>query len=223
MRYFYKDLIARGMTAVTAHSGCEGTAPNSIEHIKSAIASGSEFIEIDVRKKDSLLYLSHDLPEQPENCVKLAECFRLVAAAENLYMNIDVKEYGLIPSILELSDAYRLRSRIIFTGCCNDDRKLAADNGSEVWRSMFWGDFIPDGIAAIRRDGSPALNVYHKLITEEYNAELRSMGLGFSAWTVDTEEDICRYLEMGIMNITTRKPVLALRLRNEIQGTIDRS
>mgnify|MGYP003300200603 CR=1 FL=1 len=48
---------------------------------------------------------------------------------------------------------------------------------------------------------------------------LRERGMDFSAWTVDDEATLRALLEMGITNITTRKPVLALRLRDEIQGT----
>ena len=56
------------------------------------------------------------------------------------------------------------------------------------------------------------------MITEENNKELLENGLSFSAWTVDKEEDIVRFLKMGVSNITTRKPVLAMKLRKEIQG-----
>ena len=48
--------------------------------------------------------------------------------------------------------------------------------------------------------------------------ELRSFGSGFSAWTVNDEENLRRFLKMGIANITTRTPVFALKLRKEIQG-----
>ena len=43
--------------------------------------------------------------------------------------------------------------------------------------------------------------------------------MDFSAWTVDDEAILRRLLGMGITNITTRKPRLALALRDEIQGT----
>ena len=56
------------------------------------------------------------------------------------------------------------------------------------------------------------------MITEENNRELIENGLAFSAWTVDKEYFLRLFLRMGIANITTRNPVLAMKLRKEIQG-----
>ena len=42
-------------TIITAHSGCEGTAPNSMDHILTALSCGSEMLEIDVRDHDGAL------------------------------------------------------------------------------------------------------------------------------------------------------------------------
>ena len=217
MRYEYTDLLQRGITAITAHSGCEGTPPNSIEHIRSAIASGAEFIEIDVRHTGDLFYLSHDLPENPRECVPLATAFELISQESNLYMNLDVKEQGLVTPVLELAENYGLCRRIVFTGEANGARAEANARGAEMWRSMWQGDSVPEGIAANLRDGSPALNVDQVMLTEEYHLELRSHGGGFSVWTVNNEAAIRRFLDMGVMNITTQRPLLALRLREEIQ------
>lgn len=217
MRYDYRELMSRGITVITAHSGCEGTEPNSIDHLKAAIASGAEILEVDVRQKDGLLYLSHDENADPAACVPLAECFRLVSEQPNLSMNLNVKTEGLVAPVLALAKQHDLTRRIVFTGACNDRRNEANEGGADMRRSMWSGDNIEDGIAANKRDGSPALNVYFKMITPEYDEALRETGSGFSAWTVDKEEDIVRFLKMGITNITTRRPVLAMKLREEIR------
>ncbi len=219
-RYAPKEIFANGKTVITAHSACEGTAPNSREHVLAAIASCSEMIEVDVRLAGDLLYLSHDVPEDVGACFTLREMFELVAPEENLEMNLDVKTEGLIDPVMALAKEFGLCSRITFTGACNDDRAKANSYGAEMWRSMWpnTGEEVPEAIEIIKKDGSPYLNVYFGMITDEYDAELRKAGKGFSAWTVDTEENLRRFLEMGISNITTRKPVLALKLRKEIQG-----
>lgn len=217
-RYAPAEVLANGKTIITAHSGCENTPPNSREHILAAIASGSEMIEFDVRMISGELLLSHDVPEAPDACVTLRECFSLVSPEENLHMNIDVKTEGLLEPVMALAKEFSLESRIIFTGACNHDRKLALSLGSDMWRSMWPGQEIADGIAANKEDGSPFLNVAYCMITEENNKELRESGFGFSAWTVDKEYFLRLFLKMGIANITTRNPVLAMKLRKEIQG-----
>jgi glycerophosphoryl diester phosphodiesterase len=212
------EVWAQGKTVITAHSGCENTPPNSKEHILAAIASGSEMIEVDVRMVEGELRLSHDVPENSEECVTLRECFSLVAPEENLHMNIDVKTEGLIEPVMALAKEFPLEGRIIFTGACNSDRELALSLGSDMWRSMWPGMEIADGIKDNKKDGSPFLNVAYCMITEENNKELLENGLSFSAWTVDKEYFLRLFLRMGISNITTRNPVLAMKLRREIQG-----
>ena len=212
------EVWKQGKTVITAHSGCEQTPPNSREHILAAIASGSEMIEFDVRMVNGELLLSHDEPEDPGACVTLRECFSLVAPEENLHMNIDVKTEGLLAPVMAMAKEFPLEGRIIFTGACNDDRALALSLGADMWRSMWPGMEIADGIADNKKDGSPFLNVAYCMITEENNRELIENGLAFSAWTVDKEYFLRLFLRMGVANITTRNPVLAMKLRREIQG-----
>lgn len=217
-RYTPAEVLAQGKTIITAHSGCEKTPPNSREHILAAIACGSEMIEFDVRMVEGELRLSHDVPEDPDACITLRECFSLIEPEENLHMNIDVKTEGLMEPVMALAKEFSLEGRIIFTGACNDDRALAVSLGSDVWRSMWPGQEIDDGIAACKNDGSPFLNVAYCMITEENNNALLENGLAFSAWTVDKEYFLRLFLRMGVANITTRNPVLAMKLRREIQG-----
>ncbi len=217
-RYTPAEVLAQGKTIITAHSGCEKTPSNSREHIMAAIESGSEMIEFDVRMVNGELRLSHDVPEDPDACVTLSECFAMIAPEENLHMNIDVKTEGLLEPVMALAEKFALKGRIIFTGACNDDRALALSLGSDVWRSMWPGQEITDGIDANKQDGSPFLNVAYCMITEENDKALRENGFGFSAWTVDKEYFLRLFLRMGISNITTRNPVLAMKLRKEIQG-----
>ncbi|MBQ8496605.1 MAG: glycerophosphodiester phosphodiesterase [Clostridia bacterium] len=217
-RFAPSEVWKQGKTVITAHSGCEKTSPNSREHILAAIASGSEMIEFDVRMIDGVLLLSHDEPEDPSTCITLRECFEMIAPEENLHMNIDVKTEGLIEPVMSLAKEFPLENRIIFTGACNNDRALALSFGADMWRSMWPGMEIPDGIADNKKDGSPFLNVAYCMITEENNRELIENGLAFSAWTVDKEYFLRLFLRMGVANITTRNPVLAMKLRREIQG-----
>ena len=97
--------------------------------------------------------------------------------------------------------------------CCTEVVEKRVDFGILVC-----GSGVGISIAANKIDGSPFLNVQYRMITEEYDKALREIGCGFSAWTVDTEDEIVRFLKMGVSNITTRKPVLAMKLRKEIQG-----
>ena len=222
LRYTDRQLRSVGMTVITAHSGCEGTPPNSREHILAAITSGAEMLELDIRQRDGLLYLSHDEGEDPRDCVSFDEFLELISPVPALRVNCDVKTDGLVEPVMAAANAMGQGWRILFTGQCNHRGELIASLGADLWISMWPGK---DNDIAVRETADactaadPILNVHLSMISEENYAYLQERGMNFSAWTVDNEADIRRFLEMGITNITTRKPRLALALRDEIQGT----
>ena len=223
LRYTDRRLRSAGMTVITAHSGCEGTPPNSREHILAAIASGAELLEVDIRRRDGLLYLSHDEGEDPAACVTFAELLELVSPVPALRINCDVKTDGLVEPVMEAANACGQGWRILFTGQCNHQGALISALGGELWISMWPSADDETAVRAtadaFRAAADPILNVHFSMISKENYAYLRERGMNFSAWTVDCEADLRALLEMGVTNITTRRPKLAMALREEIQGT----
>ena len=223
LRYADRQLRDVSMTVITAHSGCEGTPPNSREHILAAIASGADLLEVDVRGRDGYLYLSHDEGIDPASCVSFEELLDLITPVPALRVNCDVKTDGLIEAVMEAANKRGQGWRILFTGQCNHRGELIASLGGELWISMWPSG---DSETSVRKTADaykdipdPFLNVHYSMISEENYAYLRERGMDFSAWTVDDEAALRALLTMGIANITTRKPRLALALRDEIQGT----
>ena len=223
IRYSKEQLRSVGMTLITAHSGCEGTAPNSIDHILAAIDSGAEMVEIDIRAHGELLYLSHDVAEDPAACVSFDPFLDLIAAVPDLRVNCDVKTDGLILPVMEAARRYGVAHRMTFTGACNHQNDLIVAQGGHLWPSLWPCEdneiAVRNACDTYRGVGEPILNLHYSMISASGLAYLRERGMDFSAWTVDDENTLRALLEMGITNITTRKPVLALRLRDEIQGT----
>ena len=219
VRYTAAELMRQGKTVITAHSGCEGTPDNSMEHVRAAIASGAEMLEVDLRMAhDGTLYLSHDVPEDISKRPLLTDLLEIIAATDGIGVNLDAKEEGLVVPAMEVVRAFGLTGRVIFTGSCTHERTSAVSLGTDVWRNLTDGESIEDGLACILEDGSPCLNVRYSLITKAHQQLLQSHGKGFSAWTLNDEDSLRRYLGMGVVNVTTRKPVLAVKLRKEIQG-----
>ena len=223
LRYSQKQLRAAGLTVITAHSGCEGTPPNSLAHILAAIESGAEMVEVDIRAHGESLYLSHDVAEDSASCVSFETFMSLISDVPALRVNCDVKTDGLILPVMEVANRYGQGWRILFTGQCNHRGELIESAGAELWTSLWpTGDnetAVREACETYRGVGEPILNLHYSMISEENYAYLRERGMDFSAWTVDDETVLRRLLEMGITNITTRKPRLALALRDEIQGT----
>lgn len=232
-RYFPDQLRSANMTTITAHSACEGTAPNSREHILAAIVSGAEYVEIDVRCHEGVLYLSHDEAKDPFGCVSFDDFLALVAPYPTLFVNCDVKTEGLLDKVAESAARYGMAHRILFTGQCNSDGEKIRELGAALWHSL-WRlknaeteegirqineAQIREAISFCLKTECPYINLDKRIVNEENIALAKASGLDFSVWTVDEEDTIRMLLEKRVANITTRKPILALRLRDEIQGT----
>lgn len=222
-------------TMITAHSGCERTAPNSLAYIRKALTSEADALELDVRSRDGVLYCSHDKNGQGPS---LAEAFALLQP-EMMGIHCDLKEEGLEQAVRALADTYGLTERLYFSGEVSLE---ALQNDERLRRRTFWNleNVLPEAAEALRklyRDGGtldPGLwaealhrcrahdvniiNIYYPLFTEENGRILRDYGLSLSLWTVDEAADLRRFLRMGAYNITTMKPNLASVMRREVNS-----
>ena len=204
-------------TIITAHSGCEGTGMNSMEHIRTGLTCGADMIEIDIREKDGALYLSHD-ESDPAACVSFGTFLGELAKAPGIRVNCDVKTDGLAEAVMREASARGLTDRIVFTGSCMGEEEPIGKLGGEFWYSI-WdpADYAP-ALRSMADSGAKVLNMPYRFATEESVKEAASLGLSFSCWTANDEAEIRRLLALGVYNITTRRPVLALRLRAELEA-----
>lgn len=105
---------------ITAHSGCEGTARDSIDAVHAGIRMNADAVEVDVRldEKDRLV-LSHDRKSQAEydRGTTLEAAMRFVSEHERLAINCDLKEHALAGRVIELANRFGIGSdRLILSG-----------------------------------------------------------------------------------------------------------
>jgi glycerophosphoryl diester phosphodiesterase len=128
---------------ITAHSGCDGTKPDSIESIHAGIRNGADAVEVDVRlNAEGMLVLSHDEDETHRYTghVTLADVFELAARDGRIAVNCDVKEREAAPVILRLAAELGIGpGRLILTGSSTPSM-LAEDpgivNNAIVWLNV---------------------------------------------------------------------------------------
>ena len=219
-------------TMITAHSGCEGTADNSIAHIQCALRCCVEAMEIDVHPgTDGLFYLSHDVAEDSQSCPSLTDAFSLIQNT-GMKINCDLKAPGIEARVLEMAQAWQVEDQLILSGCVS--RKALED--TELRKHVFWNieealpslsekfsRDIPPTLAEVqtaldncREAGVSVINVYYELCTPEMLEACRKAGILVSAWTVNNEDWARTLLDAGIYNVTTRKPVLVRGLREQL-------
>jgi len=226
-------------TLLTAHSGCENTAENSLESIQTGIALGADCVEVDVRlSQDGTLVLSHDAPETAHGLVTLAEAFGKLP--DSVSVNCDLKQPDALYPTLELAQRCGIeRDRLIFSGSVpiaqlQRDASIARRcriflNSEEICRFLMNDpsvsreaqaaffmqnmEFIAD---FMKKLGAEALNAPYLYVSDEAIAALRRLGVELSLWTVNDADTLRHLLEKDILNITTRCVQTALELRSQV-------
>ena len=203
-------------TMITAHAGAENTPPNTAESLRILLALGADAVEVDVRRVNGLLILSHDEPILNKSVFTLAEALGQLRDAPGAMMNVDVKHEGMIVEVQQLAREYGVTDRLLFTGDIGgDDERDIKNGGIPLWINQGllprrdWDDPLPEA----ERRGFHIVNIDKRKVTEQ----MLSRADRFSVWTVNDEKTLRALLTAGVKNITTRQPVLALRLRGEIQ------
>lgn len=224
---------------ITAHSGSDGTADNSLEYVRHAIALPVDALEIDVRKtSDGKLVLSHDeiLPDGSNVLCDLDEVFALVAPTDKK-INCDLKPAGLEKAVMDLAKKYGLLQRLIFSGTVSANIR---EEQPEVWQNVEvfincdmlvpeimdrmqakepcegrLEELLKEALCHCREKGFRVMNLYYRLCTPAVVEAARGLGIGLSAWTVNTEEWIETLLPYGLYNMTSRKPMLVKELADK--------
>lgn len=229
-------------TAVTAHSGCEGTPDNSMESILVGIGSGAECIEVDVQiDSEGRLWLTHDMREEYSGTVSLREAFEAVMHSR-VSINCDLKDYRALYPVIALADEMGLpREKFIFSGSVDaslleKDPSIARRariflNTEELCKFMaepvpqdregemrFFDEQLDQIADFVHKTGVEAINAPYHYVTKQQIAAMRIRGIGLSLWTVNESEDIEDLLQAGLLSLTTRRPAEAVRIRRELQA-----
>ena len=215
---------------ITAHSGSDGTADNSLAFIRYALSLPVDAFEVDVRMNSAgELILSHD--ETQEEAVRLSDAFRLLRTHPDKRINCDLKQQHIEAAVVFLAECCGVGGQLIFTGSVDASlyRKSAANYPDIPWYANI--ECFPeydDRLRACSSD-SEAADVLRSLLDHmqvyetaglNWNfrkAELvwqdaKAAGIGISVWTVDDPVIQRQWLERGVANITTRRPAQLVRI-----------
>lgn len=206
-----KVTLPEGFT-LTAHTGCEDTADNSLEAIQKGFDCGADTVEFDVNfTPDGVPVLAHDTAA--DSTVSLAEAFELIAGLPKLTVNVDCKTTENLKAISELAEQYGVKDRIFFTGIEEKDVAAVKEQTPDItyWlnikfkksKDKAYLNSIADKVISL---GAVGLNINHKSCSKEVIDLFHERGLLVSIWTIKTEYDMIRALNLGADNITTRKP-----------------
>ena len=215
-----KDVkLPEGFT-VTAHTGCEGTADNSLEAIEKGFLSGANIVEFDVHFNSAgEPVLAHDAAE--DDSIKLIDAFELVAKYEDLCVNVDCKTVDNLKAIVETAEECGVKDRIFYTGIETKDIKTVKRDTPEIKYYLNTSvnkskkndeHYIRSLVTLTKAAGAAGLNIHFSNASEKMIKIFHQEGLEVSLWTVNKEFDMYKVLELGCDNITTRQPSMLIEI-----------
>lgn len=204
-------------TMITAHSGAENTPDNTMESVCVQLSCGADAIEVDVRMHSGRLIMAHDDAQSEKGYDQLEDCLREASKYDGVIVNLDLKQPGLVRPAAELAEACGMTGRILFTGdlISADDIACAREKQLTIWYNHTQA---PEGIPLLQGAtdaGFEVLNAHYTCATDDMLSDAPER---LSLWTVNDEAWLEKLLRAGVRNITTRRPVFALRMREKIQG-----
>ncbi len=198
----------------TAHTGCVGTADNSLEAIEVGARHGADIVEFDLYfTKDDKPVLSHNEPKGNE--FTLDEGFKKASEYPELKVNVDLKSYGSLEKVVSCAKKYNLEDKIFFTGvvlkdieavkkaCPGIDYYLNCEIEKESKQSE---EYLNALVKTVKDSGAIGINCNYKNVTKELVSVFKENGLLVSVWTVNEEKAMYEVLQLSPDNITTRRP-----------------
>ena len=208
---------------VTAHSGAEGTAPNSREYLKLALSFDPEVIEVDLNiNSNGKRVISHDAPNGGDT-VGFDELIQLVHGFQG-QMNLDVKNLEVVRGLSAYLGNCGLGDRYFLTGLqFSDIQQVGADISGMRYMvnvaARTLEEYNPNTTECCEElcqrvvaAGAFGININYRLITECLLDAVHAALLKVYVWTVDDEADIRAMIALGVDSITTRSLLLTKQL-----------
>ncbi len=217
--------LPQGFT-VTAHSGCEGTADNSMEFLQKCVEINAQVAEMDVtfRRDGTPVILHKELAENDEG-LPLCEALKYLSEnTDNMLFNLDLKAFSNLNSVAEEAKKYSLESRCFFTGVKPEQAETLKLSGIKIpyyinksfpVLKKHSKSFMLSLADFVNKSGAIGINCNYAYASREMTEAFREKGLLTSFWTANSEKTMKKLLRLSPDNITTRFPLLLKSLIEE--------
>ena len=114
-----------------------------------------------------------------------------------------------------------MEKRILFTGSVSErDVEILDQSTADWWVNLSNAELTKESLSklTIHNGDYRILNIHYGNATDKLFDLTEKYGFGLSLWTANDEEVIRRIMMGGAMNVTTRHPLLALKIRKELFG-----
>ncbi|MBD2871829.1 glycerophosphodiester phosphodiesterase [Paenibacillus arenilitoris] len=235
---------------ITAHSGCMNKQDHTLESIETGIELGADVIEEDIRAtKNRIPVLAHndefitaDGSESLISQMTLAELRRIkpILTLEEMLLvirdagktaNLDLKDDESIEPVAALVKQYNLYEQVYLSGC-GTDRAMKVQQAHPELRKLlnanaelFLQSAYSEAIEQTCRDAVAArcfgINIDYKLVRRELLDKAASLKLPVYVWTINEEDEMKRFLDLGVASITARNVQALVNLKAKATKALD--
>lgn len=206
---------------LTAHSGANGTAPNTIEYFDAMKNVNVDVVEIDIRLLRKGFFITHDRVFFPEKkgLLPVSYAFDFIKKYDFL-INCDLKKPGYVGYVTAVAEKMGVQDRVIFTGSVCDKEGLSSLRFGDVYVNPdYLPKLIPENVKKIKTllsDMGPRIkgvNVNYAKTPDAFFHACAEENVPVSVFTVDDEKLIKKYAAFpAVTNITTRLADKALAI-----------
>jgi glycerophosphoryl diester phosphodiesterase len=227
----YNEAELRGRSVLmflrVGHRGARADeTENTLESFEKAIALGVNAVELDVRRsKDGQLIVSHDdtlkrvfgidLPVHESTLEELQQATgnRLPSLQEALRfidgkaekILVELKEAGYEKKVLDLLRTEKLGDRVIIVSFHSDALANVRKLDKKIETGLVYAKFRNPVEAALELHAQYLLPLYRFVHTKDVEKAHRS-NLKMIVWTINTKEEIKKYMAKGVDGIATDRP-----------------
>ncbi len=221
---------------ITAHSGALGTRQNSMEYLRAACLAKPDIIEVDLRKSlDGRVVLSHDpfLAGCPLSIAEMAyeelllydphllllEDALDICFSHDIKVNLDIKEYEVVPPVCAIIQARQCVTQILFSGCKENEIFLIQQllplakvlYNADSWDKESYPEYSSYAQAMIDivlQTGAFGLNINFEYVERSLFVAARKQLLPVFVWTVEKRPQMRMMIEYGAAGLTTKSVFL---------------
>jgi glycerophosphoryl diester phosphodiesterase len=221
---------------VIAHRGDSSRAlENSIESIRLALSIPVDMIEFDIRKSiDNQLFLMHDrqtgrtadqdIPmegsrskeiarirlKNGEKVPTLEEILTLVSGRAALNIEIKSDESGALCAEELRKNGYD--GPVLISSFLDKEVMVVRRINSAFSTAQIFQFFSPEEVDEYKAKGHRIISLSKSTVTEELLTACHEKGIQVLVWTVDEEEEIKKFIALGVDGIVSNRPALLKRL-----------
>jgi glycerophosphoryl diester phosphodiesterase len=219
---------------VIGHRGAAALEPeNTLRSLARAVELGCDLVEFDVLVLDGTLVLAHSLQELPEERASLDDALELLAAAERIGIQVDLKWHGYEAGTVAAIARHGLVERTLVSTCHAHSLREVAALEPRLTRGITYPfdrrgvsqrrAFVPlaaGALLTLRRllplrigallDGARAsvAVLHHGVVSRAAVARAHAHGAVVLAWTVDRVGTLERVVAAGVDGVITNDPRL---------------